>query len=62
MECKIQWLQRDHPKVNQSLWSKDESQRLYAIVEARGGRDWVAIAAELGVHWSLLSSNTLNAE
>ncbi|KAL8293680.1 hypothetical protein RQP46_000381 [Phenoliferia psychrophenolica] len=50
MECKIQWLQHDHPKINLGPWSKDESQALYQVAEARDGRDWAAIALELGTH------------
>lgn len=49
MDCKIQWLQVDHPAVNKGKWSSEELDRLYVIVEKKNEKDWVGIATELGV-------------
>ncbi|GAA5865724.1 hypothetical protein JCM1840_003233 [Sporobolomyces johnsonii] len=48
LECKMQWLQHDHPLLNFKKWSKDETAKLLEIVEQHEGRDWVAIAEEAG--------------
>ncbi|GAA5974137.1 hypothetical protein JCM21900_005960, partial [Sporobolomyces salmonicolor] len=48
LECKMQWLQHDHPRLNFKKWSKDETAKLLEIVEQHDGRDWVAIAEEVG--------------
>ncbi|KAM0753381.1 hypothetical protein T439DRAFT_379072 [Meredithblackwellia eburnea MCA 4105] len=47
-DCKIQWLQNDHPLINTRRWDKEEMNRLLKLTEAKGERDWVGIAKELG--------------
>ncbi|GAA5823403.1 hypothetical protein JCM3770_000727, partial [Rhodotorula araucariae] len=50
--CKIQWLEREHPRVNRvKKWGAAERARLEALVaEHRADEegDWVAVAAALG--------------
>lgn len=53
MDCKIQWLQVDHPAVNKGKWSAEELDSLYAIVEKKHEKDWLGIANELGVSFFL---------
>ncbi|GAA5850640.1 hypothetical protein JCM8547_001941 [Rhodosporidiobolus lusitaniae] len=48
-ECRIQWLQKDHPSLDlSSKWKPDEREKLYEIVEQHGESDWSAISKELG--------------
>lgn len=49
MDCKIQWLQVDHPEVNKGKWSIEELEAMYDIAIAKNERDWAAIATELNV-------------
>lgn len=49
IECRIQWLQNDHPSINKVKWTKVEQANLNRIAEEHGCRDWVGIAQELGV-------------
>ena len=49
MDCKMQWLQHDHPRLNFKKFSKDEMNRLVELVEVLGMDDWGEIAKELGV-------------
>ncbi|KAJ2808794.1 hypothetical protein H4R20_000652 [Coemansia guatemalensis] len=48
VECAIQWATQDHPIINRAPWTKKEERALGETVERHGGRDWVAIAKELG--------------
>ncbi|KAM0791295.1 hypothetical protein ACM66B_005767 [Microbotryomycetes sp. NB124-2] len=48
-ECKIQWLQHDHPLVNKKqTWTRKEIDDLERVAEEHGHRDWQAIADALG--------------
>ncbi|ORY89315.1 hypothetical protein BCR35DRAFT_350318 [Leucosporidium creatinivorum] len=47
-DCRIQWLQQDHPSLKHGKWKKDELERLYSIVERKGERDWKGISEEMG--------------
>jgi hypothetical protein len=38
----------EHPSVNTSTFSKAETEKLHALVAKHDGRDWAAIAHELG--------------
>lgn len=49
IECKIQWLQCDHPSINSSKWTAKEVSALAKVAEKRGCRDWARIAQDLGV-------------
>ncbi len=46
--CKLMWQNLVHPSVNTSAWTKEEDERLKALVQEVGGRHWDAIADELG--------------
>ncbi|KAJ2609442.1 hypothetical protein H4S08_004047 [Coemansia sp. RSA 1365] len=48
VECAIQWATQDHPIINRAPWTKKEERALGDTVARHGGRDWVAIAKELG--------------
>lgn len=56
LDCKIQWLQQDHPSLSFSKWTNPSLQRLYAIVESyqsspSGSQGhWQSIADELADH------------
>lgn len=54
MECKIQWLQQDHPSINHSKWNAAELERLYKLVDAQESKDWYSIASDLAVRPSSL--------
>jgi hypothetical protein len=57
VECRIQWLQNDHPSINHAKWKKDELSELYRIADEHGCRDWVKISQELGVGFALYRSS-----
>lgn len=48
-ECRIQWLQNDHPTINRHKWTHGELNRLYELFDAEETPDWTQIAHELGV-------------
>ncbi|KAJ2079486.1 hypothetical protein H4R24_003754 [Coemansia sp. RSA 988] len=48
VECAIQWATQDHPIINRAPWTKKEERALGDTVARHSGRDWVAIAKELG--------------
>ncbi|KAK4056660.1 hypothetical protein OIO90_002212 [Microbotryomycetes sp. JL221] len=48
-ECRIQWLQNDHPLINKKRkWPKSELDKLFQIAKEHNERDWQKIADELG--------------
>lgn len=49
MQCQIQWLENDHPLINKTKWSIQETESLYQIVDEANSTDWKAIAETLGV-------------
>ena len=49
IDCKIQWLNEDHPSINKEKWTKEEDKVLLAIVKKHKGYDWVSITKELNV-------------
>ncbi|KAK4054531.1 hypothetical protein OIV83_001025 [Microbotryomycetes sp. JL201] len=50
-ECRIQWLQHDHPLVNRKrTWSRKESDDLDRVAREHNHRDWQAIANALGTN------------
>lgn len=49
LECRIQWMQRQHPLINRARWTDAELDKLAKIASSRGEKDWQAIADELGV-------------
>ncbi|GAA5948071.1 hypothetical protein JCM3765_007095 [Sporobolomyces pararoseus] len=59
MDCKIQWLQHDHPNLNFKKFSKEELKKLIQLVEGPEEelKDWEEIAERLGngrVGWDCL--------
>ncbi|KAJ1648927.1 hypothetical protein IWQ61_009825 [Dispira simplex] len=46
-ECAIQWTTHDHPLINKSPWSPQETEKLQSLVKQRGPRNWPAIATAL---------------
>jgi len=56
LDCKIQWLQHDHPSLNFKKFTKDEIAKLVELVDGeRGLKNWEEIAKELGVSFLSLS-------
>jgi hypothetical protein len=49
IDCKIRWLNNDHPSINKTEFSKEEDKKLLQLVQKYDGYDWRAIADELGV-------------
>ncbi|KAI8373134.1 Homeodomain-like protein [Radiomyces spectabilis] len=50
-ECRIQWTTQDHPTINKTPWSRDETQKMDALVEKHGYEgQWETIAVELGTN------------
>ncbi|GAA5978157.1 hypothetical protein JCM5350_007415 [Sporobolomyces pararoseus] len=57
MDCKVQWLQHDHPSLNFKKFSKPEMTKLIELVEIEKLDDWEEIAKVLGngrVGWDCL--------
>lgn len=63
MDCKIQWLQHDHPLLNFKKFSREETKKLFELVEENEKLgiddqvDWEEIAKKLGngrVGWDCL--------
>ncbi|GAA6064469.1 hypothetical protein JCM10212_001818 [Sporobolomyces blumeae] len=59
IDCKIQWLQNDHPLLNFGKFSKAEMTKLVDLVEVQRVRNWDEIAKQLGnnrVAWHCLKT------
>lgn len=48
LECAIQWSRNDHPSINHAEWGAEEIDRLEAVAQKFGGRDWETIAEKMG--------------
>lgn len=48
-ECRIQWLENDHPGVNKEKWKAEHLAKLYKLASATEVRDWEAIRHQIGV-------------
>ena len=49
VDCKLRWINSDHPGINNSSWNKTEDKNLLALVKKYKNQDWESIADELGV-------------
>ena len=47
MECKLQWIQIDHPLVSRKSWNKQEDKTLLKLAKENKERDWNTIAMRL---------------
>jgi len=50
VDCKLRWINSDHPGINNSSWNKTEDKNLLALVKKYKNQDWESIADELGTH------------
>ncbi|KAL6074235.1 Transcription factor MYB3R-1 [Balamuthia mandrillaris] len=50
IDCKIQWLQNQHPSINKRSFTKQEDKRLLELAKKYKGHDWETIARELGTN------------
>jgi myb proto-oncogene protein len=48
-ECKLQWLNNNHPSINHGAWTAEEEKRLIVIAKEHKEHDWESISQELGV-------------
>ncbi|XP_065059331.1 uncharacterized protein LOC135686883 isoform X3 [Rhopilema esculentum] len=47
-ECRIRWLNIEHPCINQSKWTKEEDTKLVSLARKYSNRHWERIAQDLG--------------
>ncbi|KAI6652765.1 DNA polymerase theta-like [Oopsacas minuta] len=47
VECKLQWIQIDHPMVSRKSWNKQEDKALLKLAKENKERDWNTIAMRL---------------
>lgn len=47
MDCKLQWINNDHPSINKSNWTKHEDKQLLALAKKYKNLEWELIAQEL---------------
>jgi hypothetical protein len=52
-ECRIRYLNVEHPSIEKGSWTREEDEQLKRIASKYHGRYWESIATELGVssHW-----------
>ena len=48
-ECRVRWLNLEHPAINHSKWTKEEDNELLNLSKKYNQRHWEKIAQELGV-------------
>jgi hypothetical protein len=48
VDCKIQWLNNEDPKINANPWTKEEDKSLTALVAKYKGHNWEQISKEIG--------------
>eukprot|EP01137_Pigoraptor_chileana_P004953 Opistho-2@47347 len=50
LDCRIQWLNNDHPVINKGPWTKHEDRTITRLAREKGELHWEAVAQALGTN------------